>query len=91
MNATTRIVTSLGLVLICYFCIYVPLKWIAPDLDATNRRILGLGVSTLIGAFLFFISKNRSRKFVIQILRTGLIVGVIGFTIGFIGPIIFSI
>ena len=90
MKASTRILISLGMLLICFFCIYFPLNWILPDLDKTDRNISALGISILLSIFLFLITKGRTRKFVTQLLRTALIIGFIGFTIGFIGPIIFS-
>ena len=47
-------------------------------------------IVVLIGWFLWLITKNISRKFVIQLIITPVITGGIGYVIGFIGPIIFQ-
>ncbi len=60
-----------------------------PDLDKVNSSMYALGISLLIFIILLFVAKDENGKFLNQLFITALIIGIIGFTLGFIGPIIF--
>lgn len=60
------------------------------SMETRTRLIITLVISILIGSFLWFITDNVSKRFTNKLFITAIIIGVIGFAIGFIGPIIFT-
>ena len=90
MKRSTRIVISILGTLICYLCIYFPLSFIVQSYEKETRHIIALVIAVLIGWFLWLITKDVTSKFADRLFISALIIGVIGFAIGFIGPIIFK-
>ena len=90
MKKSNRIVLSVIGALISLFCIYFPLSFGFQDIEKDIRQIAALIIAFIIGLFLWLMSKGTSKKFGNQVFKTALIVGVIGFVLGFIGPIILS-
>ena len=90
MKTSTRILFSIIGSLTCYLFIYFPLSLIMLSFEKDTLQIIAFVIAALIGWFLWLITKNISRKFVIQLIITPVITGGIGYVIGFIGPIIFQ-
>lgn len=89
MKVSKKVFLSLGLALICFICIYLLLVFMMPDLDKVNSSMYALAMSLLIFTILLFVAKDDNGNFLRQLFITALVIGIIGFTIGFIGPIIF--
>ena len=89
MKKSIRIIFSILGTLISYLCIYFPFSIPILNFEKDTRHLVAIITAVLIGLFLWLITKDSSRKFINQLFITAIIVGGIGFVIGFIGPIIF--
>lgn len=89
MKKSIRIIFSVLGTLISYLCIYFPLSFTSQTFEKETRHLVAIVIAVLIGIFLWLITKDNSRKFINQLYITAIIIGGIGFAIGFIGPIIF--
>ena len=90
MKKSTRIIISFLGSLVSLISIHLPFSLLMNSLEIRTRLIITLVISVLIGSFLWFITDNVSKKFTDKLFTTATIIGVIGFAIGFIGPIIFT-
>lgn len=90
MKKSTRIIISFLGSLISLISMYMPFSLLMNSMETRTRLIITLVISILIGSFLWFITDNVSKRFTNKLFITAIIIGVIGFAIGFIGPIIFT-
>ena len=90
MKTTTRSAFSIGGMVLCYILVYFPLMFLAQSLEKEIHQILALLIALLMGVFLWFITRNVSEEFGKKVMLTALVVGVIGFLPGFIGPILIN-
>lgn len=88
MKRSTRLMSSIIGILMCYVFLFFSLVFIAKDLEKVTIHILAIISGVLIGLFIWFITKDVSRNFAGKIFITAFAIGAIGFIIGFIGPLI---
>lgn len=89
MKKSNRLILSLFGFVLTYVSVSFILKFLySKDIDSNNRLIASILMGLIVFAVLWFNSKGKSKSLSIFIITGGVIVGSIGFLIGFIGPII---
>jgi 4-amino-4-deoxy-L-arabinose transferase-like glycosyltransferase len=90
MDRRSRLYLSLGSALIGYFCIFFPLVFIIKSIGKEKAHLVTSLLVVILAVALWVLSNNTSQKYLSRLLRTTLIIGAIGFLLGFVGPLLIT-
>ena len=90
MKQRNKIFISIAVGIAAYFCALFPLRLLYPEAGKMATHSISLFTACLYIALIWLFTRKSGNEIIVKIILIGIVIGAVGFIIGFIGPLVIS-